>query len=115
MPVLQSALAAKDFDTYTVFQVLRSVSADAVTGRQLSAHIGGWEGGEELGTSLVDVLHRGPGDGRDGLDASIRNDAAYKAAALAMVELLGGLGAVDAQLLAVAADAGVTIPAPEAP
>ena len=32
-----------------------------------------------------------------------------------MLQLLGGLGAVDAQLRDAASDAGVTIPAPEAP
>ena len=115
VPVLQNALAAKDFDTYTVFQVLRSVSGDAVTGRQLAGHIGAWQGGAELQTSLTTYYTAVQDAAAEGLDASIRNKAAYQVAAAQMVELLGGLAAVDAQLRAVAADAGVMIPAHEAP
>jgi hypothetical protein len=115
VPVLQSALAARDFDTYTVFQVLRSVSADATTGRQLAAHIGDWSGGVELETSLM-AFYKQVSDTSDaGLDASIRNKAAYKAAAAAMVSLLGGIATLDGQVRAVATEAGVTIPAAEAP
>ena len=55
------------------------------------------------------------GDAADeGLDASIRNKAAYRAAATSMVKLLGGVDGVDALLRSVASDAGVTIPAPAA-
>jgi hypothetical protein len=115
IPVLQGALAAKDFDTYTVFQVLRSVSGDAVTGRQLAAHVGAWSGGEELATSLATFYMVVQSTAGEGLDASIRNKPAYQLAAAQMVELLGGLAAVDEQLRAVAAGAGVTIPAPVAP
>ena len=115
IPVLQSALAARDFDTYTVFQVLRSVSGDATTGRQLAAHIGSWSGGAELETTLTAFYKQIQDTAGEGLDASIRNKAAYKAAAAAMVQLLGGLTALDGQVRAVATDAGVTIPAPEAP
>ncbi|HET9344953.1 MAG TPA: zinc ribbon domain-containing protein [Candidatus Limnocylindrales bacterium] len=114
-PVLQSALAAKDFDTYTVFQVLRSVSGDAVTGRQLAAHIGSWAGGAELETSLTTFYKQVQDTAGEGLDASIRNKAAYKTAAAAMIRLLAGVAALDAQVRTVATEAGVTIPAAEAP
>ena len=112
IPVLQSALAARDFDTYTVFQVLRSVSGDATTGRQLAAHIGSWSGGAELETTLTTYYKQVQDTAGEGLDASIRNKAAYKAAASAMVQLLGGLTALDAQVRSVAGEAGITIPAP---
>ena len=115
VPVLQSVLAAKEFDTYTVFQVLRSVSGNAVTGRQLAAHIGDWSGGTALETSLMAFYQQVEDTAGEGLDASIRNKAAYKAAAAAMVSLLGGIGALDQQVRAVATEAGVTFPAPAAP
>jgi len=114
-PVLQSALAAKTFDTYTVFQVLRSVSADAVAGRPLADHIGDWAGGAELADGLTAYYGEVQDAAAAGLDASIRNQAAYKAAAKDMLNLLGGLAALDAQLHDVATGAGVTIPAPETP
>jgi hypothetical protein len=114
VPVLQSALAASDFDTYTVSQALRSVSGVAVTGRQLAAHIGSWAGGTELETALTAFYKQVQDTAGEGLDASIRNKAAYKAAAVAMVRLLGGIAALDEQVHAVATGAGVTIPA-EAP
>jgi hypothetical protein len=115
VPVLQSALASREFDTYTVFQVLRSVSGNAVSGRQLAAHIGDWSSGAELSGSLAAYYTQIQDTAGEGLDASIRNQPAYKAAAKQMLELLGGLPAIDAQLRTVAADAGVTIPAAEAP
>ncbi|MFL5686796.1 MAG: hypothetical protein ACJ77D_12145 [Chloroflexota bacterium] len=114
-PVLRSALAAKTFDTYTVFQVLRSVSEEAVAGRQLAAHIGDWSGGTELGPSLAAYYSTLQESAGQGLDASIRNAPAYKAAAREMLKLLEGLGPVDAQLRSVAEGAGVTIPDPKAP
>jgi hypothetical protein len=115
VPVLQSALAARDFDTYTVFQVLRSVSADATTGRQLAAHVGDWSGGAELETTLMAFYKLVSETADEGLDASIRNKAAYKTAAAAMISLLGGVAALDEHVRAVAAEAGVTIPTSEAP
>jgi hypothetical protein len=112
VPVLQSALAAKKFDTYTVFQVLRSISADAVVGRQLAAHVSAWSGGEELGGSLSTFYSIVQDTAAEGLDASIRNDPAYKAAAKQMIKLLVGVAALDEQLRTAASDAGVEIPAP---
>ena len=115
VPVLQSALRSKAFDTYTVFQVLRSLSGNAVTGRQLAVHIGGWSGGTTVATTLTtfySVVQEAAGDS---LDASIRNTSAYKRAAADMVTLLAGLAAVDAELRAVAADTKVTLPATATP
>lgn len=115
VPVLQSALTARDLDTYTVFQVLRSISTNATTGRQLAAHIGGWSGGGGLATELTTFYALVGDAANEGLDASIRNKPAYRAAATEMVKLLGGVDAVDGLLRSVASDAGVNIPASEAP
>jgi hypothetical protein len=114
-PVLQSALAARTFDTYTVFQVLRSVSADAVTGRPLATHIGAWSGGAELADSLEAYYTQVQDAAAEGLDASIRNEAAYRAAAKEMLTILAGLAPLDAQLHVLATDAGVTLTSPETP
>ena len=90
VPVLQSALAAKNFDTYTVFQVLRSVSGDAITGQALATHVVRLVGRRATsGPScrpFYTVVRQTAGEG---LDASIRNKAAYKAAAAQMVQAAG--------------------------
>jgi hypothetical protein len=114
-PVLQSALAAKTFDTYTVFQVLRSVSGDAVTGLPLATHIGAWSDGSELAESMTAYYGQLQAVAKSGLDASIRNQAAYRTAAREMLQVLGGLAALDTQLHIVASGAGITIPPPETP
>jgi hypothetical protein len=114
-PVLQSALAAKTFDTYTVFQVLRSVSADAVAGRPLVTPIGGWSPGKELAASMSAYYSQIQDVAAESLSASIRNEPAYKAGAKEMLKVLAGLAALDAQLHEVATDAGITFPAPEEP
>jgi hypothetical protein len=115
VPVLQSALTARDFDTYTVFQVLRSISTNATSGKQLAAHIAGWSGGGALATELT-TFYVLVGDAADeGLDASIRNKEAYRAAAKTMISLLAGVDAVDGLLRSVATDAGVSIPEAAAP
>jgi len=115
VPVLQAALNARTFDTVLVFETLRGVSADAVTGRQLAAHIGGWSSGNELGTNLTTFYASVQQAAADGLTNSVRNAPAYKAAAAQMVRLLSGLTTVDGQLRSVAGDAGVAVPAPVAP
>jgi hypothetical protein len=114
-PVLQSALAAKTFDTYTVFQVLRSVSADAVAGRPLTTPIGGWSRGKELAEAMSAYYTQVQDVAAESLSASIRNEPAYKAGAKEMLKVLAGLAALDGQLHEVATDAGITIPAPEEP
>jgi hypothetical protein len=114
-PVLQSALAAKTFDTYTVFQVLRSVSGDAVTGLPLATHIGAWSGGADLAENMTAYYGQIQTVAKSGLDASIRNQAAYRTAAREMLQVLGGLAALDTQLHTVASDSGITIPPPETP
>jgi hypothetical protein len=51
----------------------------------------------------------------EGLGASIRNEAAYRRAAAAMVTLLGGLGPIDGQARQLAATAGINLPAAASP
>ena len=115
VPVLQGALAAKTFDTYTVFQVLRSVSADAVAGRPLATPIAAWSGGKELAEGMNAYYGQVQDVAAESLSASIRNTAAYRAAAKEMITVLSGLSALDGQLHEVATDAGVTFPAAETP
>ena len=106
-------MGSDTFDTLAVSQILRATSADAVVGLQLAPVIGAWSGGATLSADLRSFYLAVQATAAEGLSASIRNDTAYRAAADAMIELLGGLGSVDAELRDVAGRAGVSLaPAP---
>jgi hypothetical protein len=111
---LAKALASSKFDTYGVSQILRAMSADAVVGLQMSAHIGAWPGGEALSGELSAFYTTVRSTAAEGLSASIRNTKVYRATGHKMVQLLGGLGALDAHVQEVATQAGVTLEPVEA-
>jgi hypothetical protein len=106
---LAAVLAAERFDTFPVSQVLRATSADAVVGLQLTPVIGAWSGGAALSADLRAFYLAIQETAAEGLSASIRNEAAYRAAAEEMTELLAGLDAIDAELRDVAGRARVTL------
>ena len=116
---LRSALAAKAFDASAVAQILRTVSADSVFGEQLADTVAGWPGSSALGAQLRTFYGTIHDTAANGLVASVRNQAVYRAAAVAMVNLLAELPAVDAAVHSTAASAGVDLPtasgAPTAP
>jgi hypothetical protein len=107
---LAAALAASDFDTFTVAQTLRSMSGDAVFGLQLTPHIGAWSAGEDLAADLAAFYGAVKETAGEGLEASIRNERAYRAAAAAMLRLLARLPEIDAEIGGLASDAGVVLP-----
>jgi hypothetical protein len=106
---LATALDQVTFDTLAVSQILRATSADAVVGLQLTPHIGAWSGGAALGADLRSFYLAIQETAAEGLSASIRNEAAYRAAAEEMTELLAGLDAMDAELRDAAGRAGVRL------
>ena len=106
---LAAAIEGETFDTFAVSQILRSTSGDAVVGLQLTPHIATWSGGTTLSGDLRSFYLAIQETAAGGLSASMRNEAAYRAAAEDMIELLSGLGAVDAQLRDVAGRAGVSL------
>ena len=110
---LAAALAAPTFDTFAASQILRSTSADAVFGLQLTRHIGEWSGGKALSAELTAFYAAVQETAAEGLSASIRNDEAYQAAAKTMHDLLGDLDDVGERVREVAGAAEVALaPAP---
>jgi hypothetical protein len=109
---LKAALAAPTFDTIVASGILRSMSADAVSGLQLAPYIGGWSGGTAASEAMTTFYTLVQQTAAEGLSASIRNTAAYQGAATAMIDVLSGLQAVDDEVRAAAIDAGVDLPAP---
>jgi len=111
---LRAALGARDFDASTVAETLRSLSADSVFGQQLAGRLVTWPGSAGLAAkldTLYDSIHQ---TATESLVASVRDEAAYRAAANKMLDVLKGLIAVDAEADALAGRIGLVI-APPAP
>ena len=111
---LREALGAKRFDAVAVSQLLRTMSSDAVVGLGLTPHIGAWPGGMTAAADLTTFYTAVKATAADGLSASVRNEKAYRTAANRIVDLLGGLDAVDAVVRDASTAAGVTLPAASA-
>lgn len=112
---LKAALAASSFDASDVARILRSVSADSVQAEQVATRIAAWSGSAAVGARLAGFYGTIHEVAADSLVASVRNVAAYRAAAAAMVRLLAGIPAMDEDVRAAAASLGVVIPDPTAP
>ena len=105
--VLASAMKAKNLDSFGVSQTLRAMSADAVIGLQLSSHIGAWSGGKDLSGELTALYTTIQDTASTGLQASVHNDKAYRAAGQRMLVVLATLPALDVRVHDVATQAGV--------
>jgi hypothetical protein len=111
---LRTALAANVFDASTVAQTLRTLSAESVFGEQVVGRMADWPVSFTLVkdlASMYDAVHQ---TAIEGLIASVRDDAAYRATAVAMLTVLHGLPALDREAQAVAAEIGLEIPPPSA-
>jgi hypothetical protein len=112
---LRAALAAHEFDASTVAETLRSLSGDSVFGQQLAGRLAYWPDATTVGRNLdrlYDAVHQ---TATDWLVASIRDEAAYHAAAIAMLDVLNGLTAADAEASVLAGRFGLTAAPSAAP
>ena len=112
---LEAAAAAPKVDVLLVAQLLRKASADSVIGLQLAQNLRVWSGGSAVADRLTTFYTELRTTADEGLGASIRDQAAYREAAHAVVKLLGGLDAVDGQARSLAAGAGIGLPAATSP
>ena len=111
---LRATLGANVFDASTVAQTLRSLSAESVFGQQVVGRMADWPVSFTLVkdlASLYDAVHQ---TAIEGLVASVRDDAAYRATAVAMLKVLDGLPALDREGQAIAAEIGLEISPPSA-
>ena len=112
---LRATLGANVFDASTVAQTLRTLSAESVFGQQVVGRMADWPVSFTLVkdlASMYDAVHQ---TAIEGLVASVRDDAAYRATAVAMLKVLDGLPALDREAQAVAAEIGLEIPPSAAP
>jgi hypothetical protein len=107
---LRSSLNARDFDASTVAQTLRSLSADSVFGQQLAGRLMNWPGSATLGQNLATLYDSVHQTSTEWLVASVRDETAYREAAAAMLDVLKGLTALDAEANALAAQVGLPAP-----
>ncbi len=107
---LQAFLRADDLDASAVARVLRSLASDATYGASLGPRIASWPDAKAHSDELIAFYGSVRQTAREGLRASVTNEAAYRAAGEEMVTLLAGLGPVDDRTRALAADAGVDVP-----
>jgi DNA-directed RNA polymerase subunit RPC12/RpoP len=112
---LTAALAASTMNVQDVSELLRAASTDSVIGLQLAQNVKSWPGGVAFGAELTAFYESVQATATDGLTNSIHNEAAYRRSARAMVELLGGLAALDARARQVGATAGLSLPAETSP
>ena len=112
---LEAAAASPKVDVLLVAQLLRKASADSVIGLQLAQNLRVWSGGSAVADRLTTFYTELRTTADEGLGASIRDQAAYREAAHAVVKLLGGLDAVDGQARSLAAGAGIGLPAATSP
>jgi hypothetical protein len=112
---LKAALAARAFDPSAVAQTLRAISAESIFGEQLAGHLTGWSGSSAVGGQLATFYGAVHDAAATGLLSSVRNQAAYRSAATAMIRLLDGLSTLDVDVRAVADAAGVDLAAAVAP
>ncbi|MEO5940929.1 MAG: hypothetical protein ABIZ72_08070 [Candidatus Limnocylindrales bacterium] len=112
---LRAALRTRVLDTSAVAQLLRGISADTVFGRQLAERLVAWPDSEIVGVQLRTFYGSLHDTAAKGLVASVRNVAAYRAAATEMVGLFDGMAAIDGAVRAAASAALIDLPAVPAP
>ena len=107
---LKASLNAAVFDASSVAQSLRSISADSIFGQQVAGHLSEWPGSSAVGAQLERFYGAVHDAAAKGLVASVRNQAANRTAAKAMVKLLDELRAIDTAVRTVAGSAGLDLP-----
>jgi hypothetical protein len=107
---LAGILAAHPFDASAVAQTLRSISADSLYASQVAQRLSVWPDTQTIGGDLGTSYERIHEVAEDALVASVRNDAAYRAAARDMLTELAALRALEKQVAEIATANGVALP-----
>lgn len=107
-PVLAAA-AAGSVDTAAVVAALRAIVSDSASGADLSERLGAWPAASGLSADLGQFYADARAAAKRGLAASMSNTAAYRAAAIEVLGILGSLSALDARSRALAETAGIAL------
>lgn len=107
---LAVALSTDGTRTIDIARALRSLAADAALGTDLVGRIAPWTDAAPVMTQLDGFYGAMTTTARDGLRASLTNDAAYRAAGARMLTLLASLANVDAASRTLAATVDLDLP-----
>lgn len=107
---LTAALASSRPSANDIAPVLRSLAATATFGRGIAPEVADWSDGAAVSAGLADFYGSVGAIATDGLSSSVRNPAAYVAAAKRMLTAIAGVTALDAASRALAATADVDLP-----
>jgi hypothetical protein len=107
---LQAALSSRGTRTIDIARAMRALAADAVLGTDLTSRIAPWAEAKDEGARLAAFYDAMTTTARAGLQASLTNGAAYRAAGEEMLTVLGALDEVDGALRALAATIDVDLP-----
>jgi hypothetical protein len=106
---LQAALSSRGA-TIDIARALRALAADALLGTDQAGRIAPWAEAKDV-TARLDAFYEAMSTtALDGLQASLTNNAAYRAAGAKMLTVLGSLGEVDGALRAQAATIDLELP-----
>lgn len=108
---LAAQVGAADFDSQAVAQILRRLNVEAGAAQALLPALGSWDEATTVHTQLAGFYAAIRATANDALTASIRNDAAYRVAATAILQQLSGLPTIDAASRDLAQTADVELPA----
>lgn len=108
--LLMTTLALPDPSTADFARVLRSMSSNATFGQRIAPDIADWDAGTAVAADFGTFYAAIHATASEGLGASLRNDAAYVAAAESMLAVVDGLGGLDLAARSLAAGADLQLP-----
>jgi hypothetical protein len=107
---LTAALASSSPSANDIAPVLRSLAATAIFGRGIAPEVADWGDGAAVSAGLVDFYGSVGAIATDGLSSSVRNPAAYVAAAKRMLAAIARITDLDAASRALAATVDIDLP-----
>jgi hypothetical protein len=108
---LKAALNASRPTGSDIAPILRSLVTTASLGQRLAPTVGEWADAATVSDRLVAFYASVSRVAEDGLAASIKNNSAYTAAGKRMLRVLDDIASLDAASRALAATAGINLPA----
>ena len=108
---LTAALNASRPTGSDIAPILRSLVSTSALGQRLAPTVAEWADAAKVSGRLVAFYDSVSRVAEDGLAASIKNNGAYTAAGKRMLRVLDDIAALDAASRALAATAGINLPA----
>jgi hypothetical protein len=112
---LSVALETTKPSSSEIAPILRAMASTATVGQRLAPTVGAWDEAESVSADFVAFYAAIARTADEGLSSSLSSSRAYVAAAQDMLEVVAGLGAIDAASRTLAASADLNLPPLTAP